>query len=285
MAHPALGLVLLRGPQILVDLRPVVNDNIRLESSGRGNECLGLPILPALALHPGLPVVIVGIGEVKPENVDFAVVGEKLRHLIPHVPGVPLHIPALIQRLGVGVKAPGVEHVHREIRMVPVDEGIVKAHLQALGPECLHILPDEIPPGGGVGALVIRILGVKHAEALVVLGGHDGVFHTGNPGHFGPLPGVVEIRVKMPEVPVIPLLGDTLPGLHPLVPGRHGIKAPVDEHAEPVMGKPGGVPGGFSRHIAGHGGSSFCVTSPVSYPAGPAPSSGFFPGTPETGMP
>ena len=111
--------------------------------------------------------------------------------------------------------------------MVPVDEGVVEPYPQALGPESVHIGQDSNPGRQGCCTLVIGVLGVKQAEALVMLGRHDGVFHPGGFGHLCPLGRIVQIRVKVAEIPVIGFVGHTLPGLYPLVPGGHGIQAKV----------------------------------------------------------
>ena len=142
--------------------------------------------------------------------------------------------------------------VDGEVRMMPVDEGVVKAHPQPFGPEGVHIFPDKIPAGGGVGALIVGVLGIKHAESLVMLGGHHRVLHAGGLGLPGPFPGVVEIGVKIAEIFLVFFLADLFVGLDPLVPGRHGIQAPVDEHTEAVVAEPGGVAGGAVDGITGH---------------------------------
>ena len=118
------------------------------------------------------------------------------------------------------------------VRVVPVQQGIVEADLQAFGAERVHEFPEQVAPAGGVGALVVGELGVPHAEAFVVLGGEDDVFHAGLPGHPGPFLRVEEVGVEMVEVLLVVLVGQAFLVLDPFVPGRHGIESPVDEHAE-----------------------------------------------------
>ena len=46
MPHPGLGLVLLGGPDVLINFRPVVDKDVRLQPPGRGNEPLRIPVRP-----------------------------------------------------------------------------------------------------------------------------------------------------------------------------------------------------------------------------------------------
>src|SRR5690606_13624701 len=95
-------------------------------------------------------------------------------------------------------------------------------------------------------------LAVEHTEALVMLGGHHGVAHTRGLCLAGPLTGVVEVGIEVLEIEVVMRLGYHLAHLNPLVAGGHRVQPPVDEHAEPVSGEPGGVLGQLARYIAGH---------------------------------
>ena len=124
------------------------------------------------------------------------------------------------------------------VGVVPVDQGEVEAHPQALGPECLYEVPDDIPAQLGVGGLEVGILTVEEAEAVVVLGGQDHVLHAGLLGGLGPGPGVVVPGVELVEVGHVLGFGHLLVTAHPLAPGGDAVQAPVDKHAEPGLAKP-----------------------------------------------
>ena len=62
------------------------------------------------------------------------------------------------------------------IVVVPVQQGVVEPHFQALGPDGVHVLPHQVAAALGVGGLEIRVLAVEQAEALVVLGGEHQPF-------------------------------------------------------------------------------------------------------------
>ena len=254
MAHPVGGLELLGRPQILFDFGAVIDDDAGLQLARGRDKLLGLPIVLALALHPGLVAgaVVAGVGEVEPQYVDLAIVGQQLSHLIAHVLGVLVHVAVLALLVSIGIFAARVQHVDREIRMMPVDQRVVEAYMQTLGAERIHVFAYQIAARGGVGALVIGVLAVEHAEALVVLGGQHRVLHAGGFGLARPCARIEQVGIKVLEVLVVLLFRYHLAGLNPLVAGGHGVQAPVDEHAEAVAGEPCGVAGSFARYITGH---------------------------------
>ena len=263
MAHPLGYLILLGRPQILLDLGTVVDDDARLQPSCQRDQFLCFPVLCALALLPLAVLgqfvhdllvqrILSGIREVEPQDVDLAVVGQKFRHLIAHVLGILVHVTALAELLCILVVAARMMPVNREFRMVPVDQRIIEADLQALGAEGIHVFLHKVAAGGRVGALVIGIGAVKHAEAFVVLGGEHRIFHAGCLGLARPFAGVVQIGIKVLEVLVVMFLGNAFAHLDPLVARRHGVQAPVDEHAESVVAEPCGIAGSFSNDVAAH---------------------------------
>ena len=63
--------------------------------------------------------------------------------------------------------------------MVPVDNGVIQAHFQALSPDSVYIFPNQIPACFGVGRFEIRGLGIPQAEAVMMLGGEHHIFHSG----------------------------------------------------------------------------------------------------------
>ena len=123
IGHPLGGLVLFGSPQILIDFRPVIDDDAGLERTGESNQLFSLPVVLPLALHPG-PVacsVIAAVGKVEPENVDFSVIGQKLCDLVAHILGIFLHVTALILFKSIRIIPAGMVEVNRKIGMVPVD--------------------------------------------------------------------------------------------------------------------------------------------------------------------
>ena len=90
-------------------------------------------------------------------------------------------------------------------------------------------------------------LGAEHAEAVVVLGGDDDVFHAGVLGQAHPLLGVELHRVELAgELLVLRdghlgLLEEpfAVVGLALPLAGGHGIDAPVNEQPEAGLAEPG----------------------------------------------
>ena len=75
----------------------------------------------------------------------------------------------------------------------------------------------------------------------MVLGGEDGVFHAGLFCGFCPGFGVIVHGVKFIEEWEVLFFGDSFHAADPLTPGGDGIKAPMDEHPEPVVQEPFGA--------------------------------------------
>jgi len=63
---------------------------------------------------------------------------------------------AVLVGLAVGeVVAHGVKPVHRELGMVPVDDGVIEAEAEALLAKRVHQRVEHVALGGGVGGLVV----------------------------------------------------------------------------------------------------------------------------------
>ena len=194
----------------------------------------------------------VAVGKIKPENINLAVVGKQFGNLIAHVFRVFSHIPFFADGFRVRFVAAGVQHINREIRMVPVNQRVVKTDPNALGAKSVHKFPQQVAARGGVGRLVIRIGAVPKAEAFVVLGGQHHVFHAGRFGAARPFFGVEQVRVEMAKVQIVMLFRNFFLGFDPLVARGQAVQPPVDKHAEAVMGKPGRIAGGLFRAVRGH---------------------------------
>ena len=164
-------------------LQTAVEQDARLEGSDRLHQLLAPPVRTGVSL----------IREVKPEQVQLAVVGAKLPDLGVHIVQIAAEIAGL---LFAGLIAPhGVEGVvvGGIIRVVPIHQRVVQADPQTLRAESVQEFPHQVPACGGVGGLVVRISRVKEAESLVVLCGQHRVLH---PCPFGvPGPGSrIEVR-------------------------------------------------------------------------------------------
>ncbi len=133
----------------------------------------------------------------------LSVVGEELAHLVVEVIGVARQVPGVV--LEVGVVAHGVDAVAEDgvIGVVPVEQGVVEADFETLGAEGFDVFLDQVAPGGCLGGFVVGVLRVEEAEAVVVLGGHDGVLHAGGFGGASPGTRVVVDGIESVEVGLV----------------------------------------------------------------------------------
>ena len=133
------------------------------------------------------------------------------------------------------------------IGMVPVHDGMIKAELDAGVVAGLGQLLERVAlEGGGLDA-PIGLVGPEHAEAVVVFGGDDDVFHAGILGQAHPFLGVELHRVELAGELLV--LGDghlgfleepfAVVGVAVPLAGGHGIDAPVNEQAEAGLAEPG----------------------------------------------
>jgi hypothetical protein len=197
MEQGLVGDTCLRGEVVLVGSRhgAVDHDQARLLRPGVLNEPRHVDVL---ALEPHEPIIrsvhalaylLVGQGPhpaaVEPEDVDRSVV----RHQLVDLPVGVLHEPLPAIRVPLDVVV-GIAIRRREVgppvvRAVPVRLREVSADPEAPLPEGLK---DR---GGDVGLrvcvergrrcrdAVVRQPSVKHAEAVVMLGGEDDILHAG----------------------------------------------------------------------------------------------------------
>lgn len=129
-------------------------------------------------------------------------------------------------------------HVDGEVGMVPVGQRVVEADLQPLGPERLDERLEQVLAVRRVGRLVVGRLAVPQTEPVMVLGRQHHIFHPCLTGPARPFLRVVEVGIEVLEVLLVARVVDFLAVLHPLVPGRERVDAPMDEHAEPVVLEP-----------------------------------------------
>ena len=201
---------------------------------------------------PRLPPQLV-IGEVEPQKVQPAVVGAQLPHLGVHVVQVAAEIPALVGIRRVVPHGVVTVAVVGEVWVVPVDEGEVQPRPQPGLPGGVQEFPDEIPARGAVGGLETGVRAVEQAEAVVVLGGEDGVLHPGPLGRRHPRAHITVPGVELGHEGVVSPVGNALHAAHPLPPGGDGVQPPMQKQAEPGPGEPGrpalvGVPVEYKGH-------------------------------------
>ncbi len=229
--HDLLGCPEVPAPVSIQQIRPVVDEDVGLQLAYHLDQLLRLPVLSALAILPR-------IGEVEEQDVNPAEFGQEFPDLGVQVFSVLPDIPVLGLLPELRVVPHGVEAVHGELRMVPVNQRVVEADAEPFLAEGLDHGPQQLLAAGGVDRLVVGVLRVPEAEALVVLGGDDEVPHARLLRRSRPGFGVVEVGVEVIEVGLIRFVGDAFTVLHPLVSGRQGIQPPVDEHAKPVVNPP-----------------------------------------------
>ena len=97
----------------------------------------------------------------------------------------------------------------------------------------------------------------------MMLGGKDGIFHACGLCLTRPFLRIEQIGIKVFEIEVVLVLRDLFAGFDPFMAGRKGVQAEMDEHAESVVGEPGGIAGCFAGSIACHG--SFLLFCAVCY--------------------
>ena len=112
--------------------------------------------------------------------------------------------------------------VVRVVRMVPVQQRIVKAHANALGAERLHIFAHQVA-AAALDRVIVGQFGIEQAEAVVVLCGQHGVLHTGLFAGVRPLFGVVIDGVELVEVLLIVLDSYLFALTHPFAARGDGI--------------------------------------------------------------
>ena len=178
------------------------------------------------------------IGIVEPEDIDLSIVRDQLLDLPVHIGKIPVKVDFLI--LIGRISAHGMDRVvvFREIRVVPVEQGVIQAHAEALGAHRVHKLPHKIAPTGGVRALIIRQLGIKQAEAVVMLGRQDDILHSGPLCAAGPVSGIVGLCRKFLHITLVLFGGDSGVAHIPFAASGDGIEAPMQEHTKTRILKP-----------------------------------------------
>ena len=206
----------------------VIDDDVRLMAAHHLHQLRRLPCLAAQF----------AIGIVEPEDIDLSIVRDQLLDLPVHIGKITVKVDFLI--LIGRISAHGMDRVvvFWEIRVVPVDQGVIQAHAEALGAHRVHKLPHKIAPTGGVRALIIRQLGIKQAEAVVMLGRQDDILHSGPLCAAGPVSGIVGLCRKFLHITLVLFGGDSGVAHIPFAASGDGIEAPMQEHTKTRILKP-----------------------------------------------
>ena len=223
-----------RAEAVAAAFEAVVEHDLRLQLAHHAHQ---LCRLPRFADHIRARRVRIGI--VQPEHVNLAVIRHQLAHLPVHVRKIAVKIAALVGDIGAAaVRMVDIGLVH-EIRMVPVDDRVVQAHAEALGAERIDKLADQIAAAVR-RRLEIRQLRVKQAEAVVMLGDHDRVFHARVLRHPRPFFRIIVLGRKFLCKRLVFLRRDLLDAPDPfaVLPSGNGVDPPVDIKPEPGLGKP-----------------------------------------------
>ena len=146
---------------------------------------------------------------------------------------------------------------------MPVDQRIIETDVQSLGAERVDVFAHEVAPGGRVGAFIIGVLAVEHAEAFVMLRRQHGVFHTGRLRLARPFARVEEIGIEIFEILIVLFFRRFFAVFYPFMPRGHGVQPPMNEHAEAVMPEPHGIARRFSHNVAAHKNSLLLMTESI----------------------
>ena len=171
---------------------------------------------------------------VEPEHEDVAVAGQELLDVAALVVE---EAELLRAERGQAVEA-GLVDVAGPLARLPlvaeIARRIVESDEEAFLAEGLGDHGRDVPAVGRPGDLEIAEGRVEHAEAVVVLGREDDVFHAGELGQAGPFAGIERGRVEGRGQGVI-LPDEVVRGVEER-PGdlrpHLGVRAPVDEQAE-----------------------------------------------------
>ena len=244
IGHPFVGSILFWCHKILRPrkIKAIIDHDIWLKLADEFHEFFRLPVVMALSVLPR-------IAEIEPDDIDFAIVRQQLRHLVANVFGVTLHVAAFVELLRFRAVAHGMDAIQREVRMMPVDKRIVETDMESFRAERVHDFTQQVFANRRVGGLVVRPFAVPQAEALMVFRRDDEIRHAGRLGGLGPFLRVEHIRIEQVEIFLVLIVGHLLEIADPFMARRHGIKPPDNEHAEAVMRKPACIAFAVFAHI------------------------------------
>ena len=222
IAHTVTGDILLGALEVAgaIQSQTVVDKNIRSQTADEFQQFFAFPLFRIFAAGTG-------VGEVKPHHVDLTVIGQQFPHLIAHIFAIFVLIAGLVEFIPILI-AQRVVVVDGELVVVPVQQRVIKTGADAFGAERIQSFADIVAVG-----LEISISRIPHTETVVVLGGHNHIFHTSSFGKFCPLPGFKAVGGEVSYISFAVFFGGNLfDGLHPFTPGGYAVNAPVNKHTK-----------------------------------------------------
>ena len=174
-ARPAFGGIdlLFRRGEIPRQAVAVVDNDVRLQLEHHLVHLLRFPLLGTER-----PIDVV------PEDVNLSV----LRHELADQ-AVRVFHKAHARRL--------IRQATRAVGVVPIHQGIIKAHAQTFGARRFHEFRHQVAAARLLGSAIVGELRFKIAEALMMLGGHHHVFLAGAFGELRPLARGVRLGRKV----------------------------------------------------------------------------------------
>ena len=236
MVQDGVGDLLLRGPVVLVG--PVdlaVDDQDRgLQAARALGDRVHVDGLLRGAHPPG----------VQPQDVDLAVAGEELLDLVLRIgdEGLPFGFVGgdVVVVVAVRDRAGAVPVA----RVVPVRLREVHAGLHARAAEGVEDLADDVAPQARLlrRGLEVRVGGVVHGEAVVVLRGEDGVAHPRAGAGARPLCGVEVLAGEGARLVTVPRVVLGVRALPPLGGVREAAEPGAVQGPGPVLADVGEDP-------------------------------------------
>ena len=194
----------------------------------------------------------VGSGSIEPDNDwKLRILGEEFFDLWDGLGveiAVEITVLCRIPVVGCGIMIAGF--VGGSARCGPILVlGVIKAKLHTLFLALFAEFAEWVTLKGSCGNNVERVcIGVKHGEAVVVLGGDDDILHPRGLGEGHNIPsaeaGGIELGreglVLRDRDRALFIIHSPMPGICFPAPGagRDGVKAPVDEHTEAGFAPP-----------------------------------------------
>ena len=211
------GDALLGSDEILFGEVAIIDENIGLELA-----------CPRIRRHRPKLFRLVDPAAIIPEHEGGGtVLGHQLLDVLAHVGDVVHYIVPLGRAVLLLPLQP-----RQVVVVVPIHDRVVVAHRDALLRKGLPEHRQHVFSVGCIGDLPLRVVGIEHAEAVVVLGGHDHVLHPCTLGQVRPLVRLELRRVELRRQLRVLILGDLAHGANPLALAEQRVDAPVDEHAE-----------------------------------------------------
>ena len=177
---------------------------------------------------------------IEPEDSELSVILEQLSDLLFHI----IHIPTKFRSFGRTAFPCAARKI---IRMMPVHDRVIEAHLETLSSTLLSKLLEDIAlKGGGVDNVIICIFRIEEAESIMMFARDHDVSHASLFSITHPFRGIESGRIELGGKFFVLLHRDLCCRQDPLGMVRlpfpfacgNRIQAPVDEQSEPGLSPP-----------------------------------------------